>query len=114
MRLMGRLLASFLFCATVLSAGCALRSRSVVGTWDIQGGPGPATMTFQADGNCRTEAHLPGRSSMVFGPYKQLGDRVTFDMSVNSHRTATIHWKSDDEMVMMGDDGVAMTLTRRK
>src|SRR5579871_2568369 len=90
MRLTRRLLASCLFCATVLSAGCALRSRSIVGTWDIQGGPGPATMTFQSDGNCRTEAHLPGRSSMVFGPYKQQGDQVTFDMSVNSHRTATI------------------------
>ena len=112
MRLMRHLLASLLLCTTVLFAGCALRSRSVVGAWDIQGGPGPATMTFQADGNFKTEASLPGRSSMVSGPYKQQGDQVTFEMP--SRRTATIRWKSDDEMVMTGDDGVAMTLTRHR
>jgi len=103
--------AALLFCAAALLAGCVPRARSVVGVWDIRGGPTSATMTFQADGNFKTEASRPGQQSTVFGQYTREGDRVTFNMP---HRTATIRWKSDDEIVMTGDDGVAMTLTRRK
>lgn len=101
-----------LSCLAIILAGCAGRSRSVVGTWDITGGPSVATMTFQSDGSFKTEATMRGRHSTMTGQYEQQGEKVTF--KTRTPRTATIRWNSDDEMVMTGDDGVAMTLKRRK
>jgi hypothetical protein len=91
-------------------AGCS--HRSVVGVWEVQGGPGPATFTFQADGNFKTEASMPGRSSTVTGQYEQRGDSLVF--KTMRTRTATVRRNSDDEIVVTGDDGVSKTLKRKK
>ncbi len=99
--------------STLALAGCAkTASHSIVGTWDIKGGPGQATMTLSADGNFKTEASMPGSSSTVTGQYKYEGDQLT--LRTNQQRTATIKWSTEDEMVMTGDDGKAMTLARKK
>lgn len=93
--------------------GCAHNhTASIVGIWDIKGGPGPATMAFQADGNFKTEASMPGRHSAVTGQYTLSGDTLT--LRTMQQRTATLRWNSDDEFVMTGDDGKAMTLARKK
>lgn len=102
-----------LFAAALALAGCVkTASHSIVGTWDITGGPGKATMTLGADGNFKTEASMPGSSSTVTGQYKYEGDQLT--LQTNQQRTATIKWSTDDEIVMTGDDGKAMTLVRKK
>jgi hypothetical protein len=98
--------------AVALLFGCSRSNHNLVGVWDIQGGPGPATFTFQADGNFKTEATMPGRHSTVTGQYRLEGDRVT--LQTMQPRTATLKWNSDDEAVMTGDDGKAMTLTRHR
>jgi hypothetical protein len=98
--------------ALALFAGCAGHGHTIVGVWDIKGGPGPASMTFKADGNFSTEATMPGRSSTVTGQYKLDGDTLT--LLTNPQRSATLNWKSDDEAIMTGDDGKAMTIARRK
>lgn len=116
----GRVLAVLSAVAPALLAGCSAKRHSVVGTWDVQGGPTAASFSFQSDGQFKTEASGGGRSSSVTGPYKQEGDRLQFELrgagpiGGNAVRTATIRWNSDDEIVMTGDDGVAMTLKRRK
>jgi uncharacterized protein (TIGR03066 family) len=102
----------FVICSLclVFLNGCSSHTRSVVGDWDITGGPSAAVMSFQAHGNFKTEASMRGRHSSVTGQYELQGDKVVFKMPA---RTATIRWNSDNEMVMTGDDGVAMTLKRR-
>lgn len=102
-------LAAIALSATLL--GCRGKSHSIVGTWDIKGGPTAATFTFAADGNFKAEAVGRGRSSTRTGQYTLTGDKLDFNAP---HSTATIKWNSDDEMVMTGDDGRAMTLTKRK
>jgi hypothetical protein len=97
--------------AVALLYGCG-HSHSIVGSWDIKGGPGPATITFQPDGNYKTQATMPGRQSSTFGPYRLEGDTLT--LQTPQPRTASLRWISDDEAVMTGDDGKAMTLARRK
>ena len=95
-----------------LLCGCAGVSHKIVGDWDITGGPGPATFSFTADGNFKTEATLPGRHSTVTGQYHLDGD--TLILQTMQNRTATLKWISDDEAVMTVDDGKAMTIARRK
>jgi uncharacterized protein (TIGR03066 family) len=99
--------------AVWLLTGCGGgAAHNLVGTWDIKGGPGPATMAFAADGNFKTEASMPGRSSSLTGQYKLSGDTLT--LQTMQARTATLKWNSADEFVMTGDDGKAMTLDRKK
>ena|ERR1041385_656337 len=98
--------------AVALLCGCAHGSHNIMGVWDIKGGPGPATISFQADGNFKTEATMPGRHSTVTGQYRMDGDTLT--LQGQQQRTATLRWNSDDEAVMTGDDGKAMTIARRK
>ena len=104
-------LTSIVFAAAAL-CGCGMTNHNLVGVWDIHGGPGQAKFTFQADGNFKTEATMPGRSSTVTGQYKLDGDKVT--LITMQQRTATLKWISDNEAVMTGDDGKAMTLTRHR
>ena len=99
------------FAATLLG-GCAHPGHNVVGAWDIKGGPGPASITFTSDGNFKTEATMPGRSSTFSGQYHLDGDTLTL-MTI-PQRTATLRWNTNDEAIMTGDDGKAMTLARRK
>jgi len=104
-----------LICALLVGAiisGCARVTHNIVGTWDIKGGPGPATFSFTADGNFKTEATMPGRKSSVNGQYRLDGDTLT--LRTMQTRTATLKWSSDDDAVMTGDDGKAMEIVRRK
>ena len=98
--------------ALSLCAGCGKHSHGVVGKWTIQGGPTPATMTFGTDGKFRTDAADSNSRSSVTGDYRQEGD--TLKIGNIQPRTGTIQWRSDDEMLLTGDDGRAMTLTRVK
>ena len=92
--------------------GCSHANHNIVGVWDINGGPGPATITFQTDGNFKTEATMPGRHSVVTGQYKLDGDTLT--LQTMQKRTATLKWNTADEAVMTGDDGKPMTIARHK
>ena len=98
--------------AVMLGFGCRTSGHDIIGTWDIKGGPGPATLEFQANGNFNTKASMPGRSSSSSGQYTVSGDTVTF--STMQKRSATVKWNTADEFVMTGDDGQAMTFRRKK
>ena len=98
--------------ACFLVCGCAGTSRNIVGAWSINGGPSKATMTFQSDGNFKTEASGRGRSSTVTGQYAVEGDTIT--IKTMPQRTAKLEWRTPDEFIMTGDDGRAMTLDRVK
>lgn len=102
----------FAVLAIAVLVGCSHVRHNIVGSWDIMGGPGPATISFTKTGNFSTVAALPGRRSSVTGQYHLDGDTLT--LQTMQKRTATLRWNSENEAVMTGDDGRAMTIVRRK
>lgn len=97
--------------AILVLLGCS-HYPDIVGKWSIRGGPGVATLTFQPDGYYKAEAVLPGRTSSVTGQYQMEGSQLR--LKGQQQRTATVSFRSADEMTMTGDDGVPKTLIRVK